>query len=78
MVRGAGPTVSGLVCGKGLLVRLELAMEQGIRLERRAEQLSYQELAFHLEDSWSFRAFARLPWPKLKACGTSPSTKEAT
>ena len=25
-------------------------------------QLSYQELAFHLEDSASFRAFARLPW----------------
>jgi IS5 family transposase len=27
-----------------------------------AGQLSYQELAFHLEDSASFRAFARLPW----------------
>lgn len=25
-------------------------------------QLSYQELAFYLEDSSSFRAFARLPW----------------
>ena len=25
-------------------------------------QLSYEELAFHLGDSWSFRAFARLPW----------------
>ena len=33
-------------------------------------QLTYQELAFHLEDSASFRAFARLPWawtPKKSA-----------
>jgi transposase, IS5 family len=29
---------------------------------KQHRQLSYQELAFHLEDSWSFRAFARLPW----------------
>lgn len=32
--------------------------------------MSYQELAFHLEDSASFRAFARLPWgwsPKKSA-----------
>jgi len=29
---------------------------------RQHRQLSYQELAFHLEDSASFRAFARLPW----------------
>jgi IS5 family transposase len=31
-------------------------------LLKQHRQLSYQELAFHLEDSWSFRAFARLPW----------------
>jgi IS5 family transposase len=32
-------------------------------------QLSYQELAFHLEDSASFRAFARLPgsWDSRKS-----------
>ena len=29
---------------------------------KQHRQLSYQELAFHLEDSASFRAFARLPW----------------
>lgn len=28
---------------------------------KQYRQLSYQELAFHLEDSASFRAFARLP-----------------
>ena len=28
---------------------------------KQHRQLSYQELAFHLEDSASFRAFARLP-----------------
>ena len=31
-------------------------------LLKQYRQLSYQELAFHLEDSASFRAFARLPW----------------
>jgi IS5 family transposase len=30
---------------------------------KQYRQLNYQELAFHLEDSASFRAFARLPWP---------------
>jgi IS5 family transposase len=30
-------------------------------LLKQYRQLSYEELAFHLEDSWSFRAFARLP-----------------
>ena len=33
-----------------------------VRLLKQYRQLSYQELAFHLEDSASFRAFARLPW----------------
>ena len=31
---------------------------------KQHRQLSYQELAFHLEDSASFRAFARLPWSR--------------
>ncbi|ANN61450.1 ISNCY family transposase [Mesorhizobium loti] len=31
-------------------------------LLKQYRQLTYQELAFHLEDSASFRAFARLPW----------------
>jgi len=35
-------------------------------LLKQHRQLSYEELAFHLEDSASFRAFARLP------CGWSP------
>ena len=30
-------------------------------LLKQQRQLSYEELAFHLEDSVSFRAFARLP-----------------
>ena len=39
-------------------------------LLKQHRQLSYQELTFHLEDSASFRAFARLPWgwnPKKSA-----------
>jgi IS5 family transposase len=32
-------------------------------LLKQHRQLSYEELTFHLEDSASFRAFARLPWP---------------
>jgi len=31
-------------------------------LLKQYRQLSYEELAFHLEDSASFRAFAHLPW----------------
>jgi IS5 family transposase len=31
-------------------------------LLKQYRQLSYQEPAFYLEDSMSFRAFARLPW----------------
>ncbi|MBB4232938.1 hypothetical protein GGD56_006838 [Rhizobium mongolense] len=31
-------------------------------LLKQYRQLSYEELAFHLEDFASFRAFARLPW----------------
>src|SRR6516164_190654 len=33
----------------------------GCALLKQHRQLSYKELAFHLEDSASFRAFARLP-----------------
>ncbi len=29
---------------------------------KQYRQLSYEELAFHLEDSASFQAFAQLPW----------------
>jgi transposase, IS5 family len=38
-------------------------------LLKRQRQLSYEELAFHLEDSASFRAFARLPlaWTPKKS-----------
>src|SRR5438105_15549904 len=38
-------------------------------LLKQYRQLSYQELAFHLEDSASFRAFARLPlrWSPKKS-----------
>src|SRR5437660_2871581 len=38
-------------------------------LLKQYRQLSYEELAFHLEDSASFRAFARLPlsWSPRKA-----------
>jgi transposase, IS5 family len=36
---------------------------QRCALLKQYRQLSYEELAFHLEDSASFRAFARLPWP---------------
>ena len=41
-----------------------LASEAVLRcaLLKQYRQLSYQELAFHLENSASFRAFARLPW----------------
>src|SRR6185436_15315986 len=36
---------------------------------KQQRQLSYEELAFHLEDSASFRAFARLPlrWSPKKS-----------
>ena len=49
-------------------------------LLKQYRQLSYEELAFHLEDSASFRAFARLPWgwrrrPRLAR--SSPRGEEA-
>jgi IS5 family transposase len=51
--------------------RLGLPAEAVLRcaLLKQHRQLSYQELAFHLEDSASFRAFARLPhaWSPQKS-----------
>jgi len=49
-------------------------------LLKQYRQLSYEELAFHLEDSASFRAFARLPWglsPKKSALQTTISAIRA-
>jgi IS5 family transposase len=43
-------------------------------LLKQHRQLSYQELAFHLEDSASFRAFARLP----QACSPQKSVLHQT
>ncbi len=45
-------------------------------LLKQHRQLSYEELAFHLEDSASFRAFARLPlsWTPKKAIEPSGSS----
>ncbi len=40
-------------------------------LLKQYRQLSYEELAFHLEDSASFQAFAQLPWDgarKSRSC----------
>jgi len=44
-------------------------------LLKQQRQLSYEELAFHLEDSASFRAFARLPlgWSPKKSVRTRRS-----
>jgi IS5 family transposase len=39
-------------------------------LLKQQRQLSYEELAFHLEDSASFRAFARLP--RTDQCDSLP------
>jgi IS5 family transposase len=51
--------------------RCGLAAESVLRCAvlKQHRQLSYQELAFHLEDSASFRAFARLPhaWSPKKS-----------
>ena len=50
-------------------------------LLKQYRQLSYQELAFHLSDSASFRAFARLPlhWcPKKSVLQAAPSRRRRT
>ena len=51
------------LCRPGLRPRDGLPAESVLRcaLLKQYRQLSYQELAFHLSDSASFRAFARLP-----------------
>ena len=64
------PTLLGLVAadlrrdGVQETGRHGLSAEAVLRcaLLKQYRQLSYEELAFHLEDSASFRAFARLPW----------------
>src|SRR3954470_19312239 len=64
------PALIGLVAGD---LRRDTVQETGRQgppaeavlrcaLLKQYRQLSYEELAFHLEDSASFRAFARLPW----------------
>src|ERR1700686_5116733 len=61
-LRGRGPRETG---------RQGLPAEAGLRCAplKQDRQLSYEELAVHLEDSASFRAFARLPlaWSPKKS-----------
>lgn len=71
------PALLGLIigdlrqCGVRETGRHGLPAEAVMRcaLLKQYRQLSYEELAFHLEDSASFRAFARLPlsWTPKKA-----------
>jgi len=71
------PALAGLVakdlrrCGVKETGRQGLPAESALRcaLLKQHRQLSYEELAFHLEDSASFRAFARLPlsWTPKKS-----------
>ena len=64
------PELSSLVAADLRRHRVKEIGRQGMPAEavlrcallKQHRQLSYQELAFHLEDSASFRAFARLPW----------------
>jgi IS5 family transposase len=67
----------GLVARDLVQVCVKATGRQGLPVEavlrcallKQYRQLSYQELAFHLEDSASFRAFARLPlsWSPQKS-----------
>jgi IS5 family transposase len=65
------PTLLGLVAADLRRDGVQQTGRQGLPAEavlrcallKQYRQLSYEELAFHLEDSASFRAFARLPWP---------------
>ena len=63
--RGVIALVAAELCRPGLKPtgRDGLPAESVLRcaLLKQYRQLSYQELAFHLSDSASFRAFARLP-----------------
>src|SRR2546421_12022163 len=71
--RGLLSLVAGDLCRHGIQEtgRHGLPAEAGVRcaLLKQYRQLSYEELAFHLEDSASFRAFARLPlsWSPRKS-----------
>jgi transposase, IS5 family len=64
------PTLIGLVAADLRRDGVQETGRQGLPAEavlrcallKQHRQLSYEELAFHLEDSASFRAFARLPW----------------
>ena len=64
------PALIGLVAGDLRRDTVQETGRQGLPAEavlrcallKQHRQLSYEELAFHLEDSASFRAFARLPW----------------
>jgi IS5 family transposase len=70
-------TVPGLVAGDLRRHRVKEKGRRGLPAEavlrcallKQHRQLSYEELAFHLEDSASFRAFARLPisWTPKKS-----------
>src|SRR3954468_4902628 len=68
-----GSLVAGDLCRRGVRQtgRQGLPAETVLRcaLLKQQRQLSYEELAFHLEDSASFRAFARLPlsWSPKKS-----------
>ncbi|HTC78917.1 MAG TPA: transposase, partial [Terriglobales bacterium] len=71
--RGLLSLVAGDLCRHGIQEtgRHGLPAEAVVRcaLLKQYRQLSYEELAFHLEDSASFRAFARLPlsWSPRKS-----------
>jgi IS5 family transposase len=66
----AHPSLLGLVAADLRCDRVKETGRQGLPAEavlrcallKQYRQLSYEELAFHLEDSASFRAFARLPF----------------
>src|ERR1700730_15664424 len=71
--RALGSLVAGDLRRQGVREtgRRGLSAESVLRcaLLKQQRQLSYEELAFHLEDSASFRAFARLPlaWSPKKS-----------
>ena len=87
------PALMGLVAGDLRRDGLRETGRKGLPAEavlrcallKQQRQLSYEELAFHLEDSASFRAFARLPlaWSPKKSvlhqtiCAIRPETWEA-
>src|SRR3954451_4032115 len=64
------PALIGLVAGDLRRDGVQETGRHGVPAEsvlrcallKQYRQLSYEELAFHLEESASFRAFARLPW----------------